>query len=329
MTPLPTEARSEAADQLARLVEPPKGVAAVAIVHADGEIVTSTTAKNDSGLFEIGSLTKTLTATLLATLVVDGTLTLDATVGELIGDDAGRASAITMRELATHTSGLPRLPPNAMSMPFWPRDPYRFYDRRKLIAGLATVELSEPGSFAYSNLGFDLLGACLAAAAGAPFNEALTARVLRPAGMATARCQPCGRRGLVRGHAGKFILGARRWHEGLSGAGGVDASIDDVAHWARANLIPESTPLDAAVRLAHAEHASTGDGAIGLGWMHGRRAHWHNGGTGCFQSMVAIAPSRLAVAVVASHGPGGSYTPDDGVRSWLDEHLVGDGDPSS
>jgi CubicO group peptidase (beta-lactamase class C family) len=204
-----------------------------------------------------------------------------------------------------------------MSLPFWPRDPYRFYDRRKLVAGLARAKVKSGGDFVYSNLGFDLLSVCLAQAASAPFNELLGERVLEPAGMHTARCQPCDHSGLVRGHAGMVFIGGRRWHTPLAGAGGVDASINDMAQWVRANLIPDSTPLAAAARLAHQRHAYDDPDPIGLAWVHGPLAHWHNGATGSFQSMIAVVPDTVGVVALASFGGGKRYAPEHGVNEWL------------
>ena len=66
------------------------------------------------GRFEVGSVTKTMTATLLALLAADGSLRLDDEVGRWL--PAGANAGITMRQLATHTSGLPRLAPN-MNLP--------------------------------------------------------------------------------------------------------------------------------------------------------------------------------------------------------------------
>src|ERR1700737_2904340 len=64
-----------------------------------------------TSLFEAGSLTKTMTATLLAVMGRDGGLSLETTVGALLGPEAGAAADVTLRQLATHTAGLPRLAP--------------------------------------------------------------------------------------------------------------------------------------------------------------------------------------------------------------------------
>ncbi len=308
-------------DALLAATSPPKGIHAVTIVHADHPTETRTTGSDPSAeLFEIGSVTKTITATLLAALVLDGQVRLDHTVGDLLGPAAGGAADVTMHQLATHTSGLPRLAPNAYRRLFWTRDPYRFYRRRHLDAGLADVGLDGPGKrWEYSNLGYQLLGECLRVAAGEDFASLVTDAVLRPAGMRTARCQPCPRTDLVRGH-GSLLLGGRRWHQPLPGAGGVDASIVDLAAWTRANLVPDSTPLGPAIRLAHQAHATDEqtDALHGLAWLHRGAARWHNGGTGAFSSMIAVDPATgTGYGVLVAHAASDRYTPDGFILTAL------------
>jgi D-alanyl-D-alanine-carboxypeptidase/D-alanyl-D-alanine-endopeptidase len=299
--------------------KPPKGVAAVCIVGGDGSIEVD----GPEGLFEAGSLTKTMTATLLAVLVGEQVLTLRTTVGDILGEDSGGAATVSLLELATHTSGLPRLAPNGMKLPFSPRDPYKRYDAVRLYEGLSGIELVDRGGpIAYSNLGFQLLGHCLAVAAGAEFNSLLEEKVLRPAGMNTARCQPCSDEGLVPKRFGPHkLLGGKRWHQILSGPGGVDCTIADLAAWGRANLLPESTPLEAAVRLAQEVHATHDEQRVGLAWHFGKNSMWHNGATGSFQSMLAIVPGRFAAGGLASYGPGGEYALDALTGAYIGTQL--------
>lgn len=287
-------------DALFAAARPPKGIHAVTVVHRDLTVDVRTSGSDPgSEFFELGSITKTLAATLLATRVVDGALSLDRTVGSILGSDAGRAAGITLGQLATHTSGLPRLAPNSITVPFWPRDPYRFYGRRRLWAGLDRVRLKPPGTFAYSNLGYQLLGEVLARSMSTTFDAALTEAVLRPAGMATARCQPCPSRGLVHGH-GPWLTAGRRWHDRLPGAGGVDATIHDLAAWAGANLEPDSTTLGNAVRLTHRIHHRGDDSTMGLGWVRVDGISWHNGATGGFHTVVAL-DAHTAIGALAGH----------------------------
>lgn len=297
-------------------ITPPRGIAALAAFDGDGPPSIASTGRSiPTELFEIGSVTKTITATALAQMVVGGHLSLETTVGEILGSRSGGAGEMTLLQLATHTSGLPKLAPNAMRLPFWPRDPYRFYDERRLWRGLADIELADQGQFRYSNVGYALLGVCLAHASKAPIAEVLTETVMKPAGMTTARCQPCPSNGLVRGH-GHWLTAGRRWHQPLPGAGGVDGSINDLAAWTSANRTPESTALRDAVQLAQRTHHEEETVSIGLAWVKTGATIWHNGGTGGFSSFLGIREQR-AFCALASHAPIRGYDLDPHALKYL------------
>lgn len=288
------------ASELARTVAAPKGTVAVAIVDADGNI--DICSPDRRRLFEAGSLTKTFLGTMLARLVVDHVVSLDTTVKSILGI-TGDARAITLGELVSHTSGLPRLAPDALRQPWWPRDPYRFYSKQRLLRVLPHTSLAGRGAFAYSNMGVDVLSVCIEAVTGVSTGELLRQHVFEPACMRTARSQPCSRRGLARGHAGTWLSGARRWHEPIVGAGGVDIGIDDLAAWLRLNV----TSSDPAVRLAH-----------DLSWMRNHDGRiWHNGATGCFQSIAIIEPGQRGIGALVAHGQSRRYSLTERVFAYL------------
>lgn len=299
---------------------PPRGVATFALLDAAGDINVVTSVDRPTRLFEAGSLTKTMTATVLAQFVTTGTVTLNSTVGELLGTAAQRCDHTTLRELATHTSGLPPLPPGAMRPPFWPRDPYAFFGRRRLLAALGKVE-PNPGGIDYSNFGYDVLALCLEAIGGAPLRTLLKEMLFDPLGMHTARCQPCSGHQLERGH-GAWLTGGRRWHEPNPGGGGIDMSINDLAQWLHANLLPETTPIPEALRLTHAVHAKDAS-AVGLAWHHHGDTIWHNGATGSFRSMAAFRPGHAAMGALVSCALPGSTTDESILRLFSNEAEKG------
>jgi CubicO group peptidase (beta-lactamase class C family) len=141
---------------------------------------------NEKTLFEIGSITKLLTALLLSDMANRGEVRLDEPVAELL--PAGTrvpvrdGKAITLRDLASHYSGLPRVATNG-DPPDRPGGPYAAYSAEKLYQFLASHELTRtPGdSFEYSNVGAGLLGHALVLRAGASGYESLIrARILGP-----------------------------------------------------------------------------------------------------------------------------------------------------
>jgi CubicO group peptidase (beta-lactamase class C family) len=112
----------------------------VAFGKVDGKVPDGDT------VYEIGSVTKTFTATLLARAVLSGRVTLDTPVGQLLPDfkiPSRGGKEITLGDLAAQHSGLPRLPSNFL--PRDPANPYADYDAEKLKAFLAGYELARSG----------------------------------------------------------------------------------------------------------------------------------------------------------------------------------------
>lgn len=276
----------------------PWGLGVVA-VH-DGAAAFQIDAGDDvfttSSLFEIGSITKTMTGFLLADTVLSGECTLSTTVGELLGAAAGAARATTLRELATHTSGLPRLP-----VGFAPADmanPYADLDEAALLRSVEALPALEPGTVAYSNFGFTLLGILLERITTDTYEQMLQRRLLTPLGMsATTTTGPVD--GRLPGYRGSAPT---PWWTGLPGAGRVVSNLTDMAAYVRAALSPSSAPdqVRAAMELATQVHAE-GAQSVGLGWQHQGGGLWHNGGTGGFHSMMVLfRPTGTGVFLVAN-----------------------------
>src|SRR5712671_2870643 len=146
---------------------------------------------NGDTLFEIGSDTKTFTALLLQDMIERGDMKLDDPVGKYLPErvkmPTRNRKEITLRELATHTSGLPSMPDN-----FDPKradNPYADYTVEKLYAFLSDYKLTrDPGAESeYSNLGMGLLGQAIALKAGTNFESLVVDRICRPLKMDSTR----------------------------------------------------------------------------------------------------------------------------------------------
>jgi CubicO group peptidase (beta-lactamase class C family) len=256
-------------------------------------------------LFQIGSVTKTFTALLLARRLVSGELTFDSPVAELLPDVAGLGGSrpITVGELATHRSGLPRIPRSMWGKALrFDDDPYREYDGGQLIADLARVRLRGRGRFRYSNLGMGLLGHALASAEGTSYDELVHTEICAPLGLADTTAHPNDeqRTRLATGHKRSGKARAVAWgFDALAGAGALWSTGNDLLAYLEAHLTPPRGPLGDALRRVQVEPV--------LGWQsipRGRFAGlwWHNGGTAGFRSMVVLDPGRhrasLALAAV-------------------------------
>ena len=124
---------------------------------------------NDT-VFEIGSTTKVFTSTILADMVHRGEVSLDDPVAKYLPADVKipqrGGKQITLVDLATHTSGLPRMPSNFK--PKDPDNPYADYTLANLFDFLSSYELTRDigAQFEYSNMGVGLLGQALSRRAG-------------------------------------------------------------------------------------------------------------------------------------------------------------------
>ena len=263
-------------------------------------------------VFEIGSVTKTFTALLLAQAVEAKAVSLDTPVAQLLPDfqiPARNDKPITLGLLAEQFSGLPRLPGN-----WQPADlgnPYADYGRDRLKAFLADYKLPrDPGaSYEYSNLGFGLLGEALAEHARTSYGKLLQRDVLAPLGMRSTSVEltPALRAHLVPGHD-ELGQSAKHWEFGaLGGAGALLSNGDDMLRYLRANMGELKTPLAAAMQLARQPRRDIGGGdQIGLAWMTHHTPHgdviWHNGETGGYSSFIGFTPDGLRGVVILTNG---------------------------
>jgi CubicO group peptidase (beta-lactamase class C family) len=264
-------------------------------------------------VFEIGSVTKVFTSTILADLVSRGELALGTPVQNLLDGDvlvpARDGARITLEHLATHSSGLPRMPDN-----FDPADdgnPYADYTEERLYAFLSSHELVRGVGEAveYSNLGYGLMGHALAQGTGRDYETLVAQRILAPLNMpdTAITLTPSLQERLATGHDDSLDPVANWDFAALSGAGSLRSTVNDLLRFLEANLEPESSPLREAVRAAHTQRADMPEPntGIGLGWIvhdgkHGRIL-WHNGGTGGYSSFIGFDPeSRVGVVVLSN-----------------------------
>ncbi|WP_407285599.1 serine hydrolase domain-containing protein [Streptomyces sp. BP-8] len=201
--------------------------------------------------YEVGSLSKTFTVLLLADLARAGVLTLDDPLAaHLPGLSLPHpySRRITLRHLATHTSGLPRIPtdliPGALMHPSV--NGYAAYDTERLLRTFArTRPRNRPGTrWRYSNFGLALLGPAMAEAAGAPYPALLTDRVLRPLGLADTTLGPGATGTDAIGHRANGVTPVPSTDMGAFAAvGSVRATPGDLLGYLEAHLSPENTPL--------------------------------------------------------------------------------------
>lgn len=264
-------------------------------------------------VFQIGSLTKLFTVATLLSLAEEGVVSLDDDLSRCLGGGvplSPRAGAITLRQLASHTSGLPLVPKPLTALPRDPADPYSQLSREVVYRYLATAEgLRPPGRLEYSNYGMGLLGHLLEDRAGAPLERLMAARLFTPLSMSSTVMTP--RDGAARLSAltpGVSQTGAAAavWRFGaLGGAGGLCSSANDMLTFLQANLATDG-PLSSVLGAMHRER---GPHDARLGWFApsmidrvagNRTLVWHNGRVGGYASYLSIDVKQRTGVVILS-----------------------------
>jgi len=259
--------------------------------------------------FEIGSVSKTMTAALVADLIERGLWSLDDPIAKHLpaGSPLPRQGEreILLRDLLTHSAGLPALPPGMRSPN--PTDPYASLSEAQLLASLADVKLTQPigSQSAYSNFGMMLVSLAVARSQGAEGSEggnleaALRERLFQPLGMSGAFvAQPA----LAPPATGHLPTGqvTEAWHSALNlaGFGMVKASLADLERYARGELGEGPAALVATLRRTQQPLAH----GYAMNWLlrsvQGHEIVMHEGGTGGFSSLVALEPATHRAVVL-------------------------------
>jgi len=294
----------------------------VGVLEADGS--TRVVAWGDPGpeklpldresVFEIGSITKVFTASILADMVLKGEVTLDDPVGMYLPPEVTVPSRngieITLGMLSEQNSGLPRMPDNFA--PADPSNPYADYGADRLYAFLSGYELTRsPGeSFEYSNVGVGLLGHALSLRAGQSYEEMVRERLLEPLGMthSSITLTPWMREHLALGHNPGGLVVSNWELDALAGAGAIRSTAEDMLNFLDGALHPERGSIQEAIAFAQQERSDAGGMRIGLNWISMVRGSdtivWHNGGTGGYRTFAGIVPSRGIGVVVLTNTAG-------------------------
>jgi len=269
---------------------------------------------NGDTVFEIGSISKVFTSLLLADAVERGEVSLTDPVAKFLPASVRmpeRGRAITLQDLATHTSGLPRLPTNMT-----PKDgnnPYADYTVAQLYAFLSGYELTRDvgAQYEYSNLGGGLLGHVLALRAGSSYEALVEARITGPLGMASTRITlPAEMQARLATGYSPTLQPATHWDlPTLAGAGALRSTANDLLIFLSAALGDRPSPLARAFSAMTAVRLPTGAPTleIALGWhvftANGREVVWHDGGTGGYRTFVGFdRAARRAIVALSNAG---------------------------
>lgn len=279
---------------------------------------------SENTIFEIGSVTKVFTTLALMDMVAKGDVRLDDPIelylpGVKVPEKDGKK--ITLRHLAVHNSGLPRLPDN-LNYSNTPENPYKDYTIENLYEFLSQHSLQRaPGEqFEYSNLGMGLLGHVLCLRSGKNYEELISNVLTQKLGMNQTLIE------MKSDTQEKFAIGHQcgkavpywNFQQSTAGAGALRSNIKDMALFLAANMGLTQSPITNLLQQCHQQYDQNPTFSVGLGWILSKSNDteliWHNGGTGGFRSYLGFNPKNQRGVVILSNS----------AEEWPDElgHLL-------
>jgi CubicO group peptidase (beta-lactamase class C family) len=270
---------------------------------------------SEDSIFEIGSITKVFTTLALMDIVAKGEMQLDDPIelylpGVKVPEKDGKK--ITLRHLATHYSGLPRMPDNFN--PKNPSNPYVDYSVENLceFIGHCTLQSAPGDQFEYSNVGMGLLGHILCLKSGKSYEQLISDTISKKLDMRNTGVSltPEMQKQFVNGHHLRQVVGHWDLTEAVAGAGALRSNIKDMTRFLAANMGLLPLSITDLLKECHQQQFPAGpDTEIGLGWMisHSKDADviWHNGGTGGFRTFMGFNPKTQKGVVVLSNSTEG------------------------
>ncbi|RZK04288.1 MAG: DUF3887 domain-containing protein [Flavobacterium sp.] len=262
-------------------------------------------AENQNKIFEIGSITKVFTSTVLASLVEAKKIKLTDEINSYYPFAFKDNFKISFQSLANHTSGLPRLPENLDTSN--EVNPYKSYGKTEIeeyLKNLLKTRNDTSKTYSYSNLGVGLLGYTLGLSQKTSFQNLLQKKIFDKYKMTNSfmSLKNLGNK-LVKGLNRKGEIVSNWDFDVLFGAGGILSSTEDLAKFATAQFNPKNEDLKLTRQTTFEIKGTT---QIGLGWHklesdNGEDLIWHNGGTGGYSSSIVMkVEEKIAVIILAN-----------------------------
>ncbi len=261
---------------------------------------------NSMSVFEIGSLTKIFTSTILADFVIDGKLSLEDDITKHLGFEVGFNDEISFVSLANHSSGLPRLPTNLDLGKADPTNPYKDYDAQKLKEYLERPISfdNKKNKYTYSNLGAGLLAYTLKEIASSSFENLYEKYIFKKYGLTQSYISTETEIAQLVKPRDQYGKTTSHWDmNAMTGAGAVLSTIKDLCTFLDYHLYGNTEVLALTRKETFQKDERI---SMGLGWSilnakNKEKIYWHGGGTGGFTSYVLLSPESDIGIVILSN----------------------------
>jgi CubicO group peptidase (beta-lactamase class C family) len=266
---------------------------------------TISTVNNQKSVFEIGSISKVFTSTILANFVIDEKINLNDNINGYLKTSFNNDTEISFINLANHTSGLPTLPSNLDLTKVNPENPYKEYKEKGLEEYLTKhLELLNKEKYQYSNLGAGLLGYTLSKIENTTYENLLQNKIFSKFNMYNSTSDINKIKGnLVKGlnNEGNDVP---NWEFSvLAGAGAIFSTVEDLSQFAISQFDNSNKEL----KLTRKKTFEVNENMdIGLGWHILKSQsknfwYWHNGGTGGYSSSMVIDENTKNGIIILSN----------------------------
>jgi CubicO group peptidase (beta-lactamase class C family) len=262
-------------------------------------------------VFEIGSITKTFTAAILAYYVNEGKISLSDPITKYLPDSVAvnpELQKIKILNLSNHTSGLASLPDNFFNKSTDLLNPYKNYTEGMFFADLKKSKLkSVPGEvYAYSNQAVGLLGIILERISGRTFEQLVKQVITGPLKMNNTlqHLPPVLADRTVKVYNADSDETSKWDFDALTACGSLRSTVSDLLIYAKNNIQSEYPDLSKSFNLTHETTFPKGP-VVGLGWhlsmINGNKNYWHMGGTGGSSSFLIFNIKKNIAVVVLSN----------------------------
>ncbi len=285
-------------------------------------------------IFPLASITKTFTGVLLADLTLRGVVRLDDPITKFLPSGLIKPNnplnSVTLLDLATHTSGFPKMPNNARSNRFDKmRKPYSV---RQLYEFLSNFRSSHPpgAEFRYSNIGIALLGHILERVTGMPYEKLVHQRICSPLGMRSTRITPTRvmLQRMAQGYGKNMNPVSLKAFDVGKGSGGLYSSTNDMMDYLAANIGLVETGVSPALieaQKAHRRVPGKENAFMGITWhvrqIGSTQIVSKNGGLAGFQSFLAFSRSHKVGIIAFANSSPNSRSLDAKARKILMEII--------